>query len=263
MGDGVKGVWDGLRELGVETGCALVVHSSFKALGKVEGGAGAVFEALQEAVGAKGTLVVPAFSYATVGPENPRFDARTTPVCPGVGYLPEFFRTQVRGVVRSLHPTHSCCMKGPDAAWLAEGHETDATPVGPHSPLSKVPQLNGWILFLGCSPDRNTSMHGVEETAEPPYLLKRDQKIRYELTDVQGNVHEHWAIPHNFEMGGVHFEQKYSRVIDLLDEKDVRRGRVLNADCVLLRAKAVWEKGRAALEKDPYYFVDRTAVPPC
>jgi len=31
---------------------------------------------------------------------------------------------------------------------------------------------------------------------------------------------------------------------------------VLDADCVLMRAKAVWRKGKEMLTQDPFYFVD-------
>ena len=36
----------------------------------------------------------------------------------------------------------------------------------------------------------------------------------------------------------------------------LRRGRVLDAECVLMRASAVWEVGRKALERDPFCFVE-------
>ena len=44
-----------LARMGIERGDTLFVHSSLKSLGYVEGGAGAVIGALQDAVGAEGT----------------------------------------------------------------------------------------------------------------------------------------------------------------------------------------------------------------
>ena len=44
-----------LKNLGVELGDTLFIHSSFKSLGPVEGGAGTVVGALEDAVGREGT----------------------------------------------------------------------------------------------------------------------------------------------------------------------------------------------------------------
>lgn len=246
---------DDLSHLGIRPGDTVLMHSSWKSLGGVEGGVKGFFETFIDLLGPEGTLILPALSYETVTDEQPVFDAVNTPSC--IGYLPEYFRTQVPGVVRSLHPTHSCCMTGKHAAFLAEAHETDETPVGPNSPFAKLPRLDGWILMLGCPPDRNTSMHGVEETAEPPYLLDRTKKSRYILRTAGGREIERISFAHDFACEtGEHYEQRYSRIIPLLSPEDVRTGKVLDADCVLMRARAVWQRGREMLEQDPFYFID-------
>ena len=244
-----------LSALGIRPGDSVLMHSSWKSLGGVEGGAKGFFEAFIDLLGPEGTLILPALSYETVSEEHPVFDQKSTPAC--IGFLPEYFRTQVPGVMRSLHPTHSCCAVGKHAAFVTEGHEKDETPVGANSPFAKLPQLNGWILMLGCSPDRNTSMHGVEETAEPPYVLDRSKKVRYILRTADGHEIERLSFAHDFESeNGAHYEQRYSRIIDLLDPEDVRTGKVLDADCVLMRARAVWQKGHEMLKQAPFYFVD-------
>ena len=153
-----------LAALGVQPGDAILMHSSFKALGGMEDGAKGFFEAFQELLGEEGTLVLPALSYESVSREQPHFDVRTTPSC--VGYLPEYFRTQIASI-RSLHPTHSCSAVGRQADFLCSEHYRDRTPVGPHSPFARLPQVHGKILILGSHPDHNTTLHGVEETAEP------------------------------------------------------------------------------------------------
>jgi Na+(H+)/acetate symporter ActP len=65
------------------------------------------------------------------------------------------------------------------------------------------------------------------------------------------------AIPHNFVLDGKYCEQKYSRILPLLMPDEVRYGKVLDADCVLMNAAAVWNRGREKLLEDPFYFVDR------
>ena len=47
---------EGFRELGVNEGDTLLVHSSYKSLGEVEGGPATVVRALEAALGAAGLL---------------------------------------------------------------------------------------------------------------------------------------------------------------------------------------------------------------
>ena len=63
-----------LTSLGVMPGDTILVHSSYKALGCIIGGAKTIFEAFFELLGPDGTLIFPALSYETVTRENPVFD---------------------------------------------------------------------------------------------------------------------------------------------------------------------------------------------
>lgn len=243
-----------LQGLGICPGDVVLMHSAFKPLGELDGGAKTFYAAFLELLGEDGTLIVPSLSFATVTPENPEFDINTTPSC--VGYLSEFFRTSVEGVARSMHPTHSCCAVGKYAKEIVSGHEKDITPVGENSPFAKLPKYNGKILMLGCGVRCNTSMHGVEETAEPPYCIDRENPVRYILKNGDAVV-EHTAYPHDFAAdNGEHYIQRYDRVIELLNNDEVNHGYVLEAECYLIDAKAVWREGNKKLKENPMYFVD-------
>lgn len=244
-----------LSALGIRTGDVVLMHSSYKSLGGVENGAQEFFATFLDLLGPEGTLIVPVLSYRTVNVAQPVFDRNNTPSC--VGYLSEYFRTQVPGVVRSMHPTHSCCLYGKLAQQMAEGHELDDTPVGPHSPFARLPLFNGKILMLGCGTACNTSMHGVEETAQPPYLFSDNMRVDYILHDGDRVIHQH-AYRHFFGEGNVDhvYAQRYSRLIPLLTDEEAKQGKVLCADSYLLSAKAVWEKGHNKLLEDPCYFVE-------
>lgn len=243
-----------LRRLGVQPGDLVLMHSSFRSLGGVEDGAAGFFDAFLNLLGPQGTLVLPALSYQGVTREQPKFDLLDTPSC--VGYLPEFFRTQVPDVVRSLHATHSCCMRGKWSRELAEGHELDDTPVGVHSPFHKLARMNGKLLMLGCGTGCNTSMHGVEETVRPPYLFGCDPRVEYELHDGEGGVLRQSALRHSFTVGGTKYGQCYSRLIPLLKPGELAQGTVLSAQAFLLSAEAVWRTGGAKLAEEPFYFVE-------
>ena len=51
------------RATGLKSGDILLVHSSYKSFGGVEGGPWSVVEALLEVLGAEGTLIMPTFNF--------------------------------------------------------------------------------------------------------------------------------------------------------------------------------------------------------
>lgn len=91
-----------LENLGVKKGDCLLVHSSFKSLGKGIT-ANDVIEGLITAVGEKGTLILPALSYSNVTEESPFFDIKNTPAC--IGYLPNFFLSREGQSAQCTPPT--------------------------------------------------------------------------------------------------------------------------------------------------------------
>jgi len=237
--------------LGIRPGGVLLVHASLRALREPGGPpipAETVIQALLDVLGPQGTLLLPGLSYDTVTSDWPYFDPRSTPCC--VGALPEYFRTRP-GTLRSIHPTHSVCATGRLAAELLAGHELDSTSVGPHSPFSRLPGVNGQILFLGCGLHSNTSMHGVEELVEPPYLFY-PAPLEYHLRLADGSERRASYRRHYF----IGWDQRYDRVAGLLARPDLRSGKVLAAECFLLESNALWPAALAALQRDPLFFVE-------
>ena len=99
---------------GTET---ILIHSSMKSIGPVEGGADTVLDAWMEFF-AEGLLLLPTHTWRFINEENRVFDVRRSPCC--VGILPELFRKRP-GVVRSFHPTHSVAALGREAeAYVAK-----------------------------------------------------------------------------------------------------------------------------------------------
>src|SRR5690349_3325295 len=132
-----KQITNAVRALGVAPVDCLLVHSSLKSFGHVEGGAQTVVNALLECAS---TVVMPTFNY-----DRFEFDPITTPSLTGA--ITEAFR-KAPGATRSLHPTHSVCAIGPLAKELCRGHE-NTHPFGEASPLWKLWKRNGQILLIG------------------------------------------------------------------------------------------------------------------
>ena len=237
------------RALGVRPGSVLLVHSSLRALGQKGIHPQEVIDGLLLALGDHGTLVFPALSYLHCGPAHSMtFDVRNTPS--NVGALPEYFRTSVPGVRRSLCPTHSCCAIGEKRDAVVGEHHLDDTPAGEHSPFRRVMELDGSVLFLGCGTNCNTSMHAVEELSRPDYLF--EDCYTYTMIREDGSTYEQRCYAHDFR--GV--SQVYRRMEGLLTDTELQTGNILAAPCHLMRCVPMWEKAVAKYRENPHYFVD-------
>lgn len=241
-------VHNDLHTLGLPQDAVVLVHSSLKAFGQVSGGAQTVIDALNSYLSPKGTLLMPALSYESVRSDHPIFDVRNTPSC--VGIIPETFRQMV-GVMRSMHPTHSVCGIGKRANELLENHQKDHTPCGENSPFHLLPEVDGYVLMLGCGLRPNTSFHAIEEQVEPPYLYGGTQD--YTLIDDDGGKSQKSYIRHGF----TNTTQRYDRITHVMDKPGLRYGKVCGAESFLIQAPALWEAGLKKYREEPLYFVDQ------
>ena len=155
-----------LRAAGIRPGDTLLVHSSLKSMGYVEGGADAVIDALLGTLGPDGTLVMPTLAqkdfihaYRDWSLDRPS----------DVGFITETFRLRP-GSVRSDQATHSVAAQGKLAAWLTRDHGLYGkrigafgdTPFAVCSPWQKLYDLNAKVLFLGVTMRSNTCKHLIE-----------------------------------------------------------------------------------------------------
>lgn len=235
-----------LRALGVEEGMMLLVHSSYKSLGGfVAGGPVAVILALEEALGEKGTLVVPTHSgdlsdpsgwrnppvpeawWETIREQMPAYDPDLTSLW-YMGVIPELFRKQ-RGAIRSAHPNVSFAARGAKAREITGGHGLDYG-LGETSPLARIYEAEGWVLLLGVGHGNNTSIHLAEYRADYPGKKETVQKAPM-IVDGQ----KKWVAYREVEIDAEDFDR-----IGADFERDtglVRRGSLGGAACLLMPQK--------------------------
>ncbi|MEM7498674.1 MAG: AAC(3) family N-acetyltransferase [Pseudomonadota bacterium] len=167
-----------LAALGIRFGDVLMVHASLSALGRVEGGAEGVVEALVAAIGADdpdgGTLLLPGFRGSLCVPGRHRelpaplhekaqhlsqwLPPDETPTT--MGAIPEAFRRRP-GTLRSPHPTDAYLANGPKAAALCAAHSLPFG-TGPGSPAGRLYEWDAKQLLLGVGFNRLTQLHHAE-----------------------------------------------------------------------------------------------------
>ncbi|MBN1674234.1 MAG: AAC(3) family N-acetyltransferase [Kiritimatiellae bacterium] len=248
---------NGLRGLGLSPGDKVLVHSSLKSFGHVAGGADTVIDALLDAVGPAGTVLVPTLSHrGGYGPDNPpEFDPEQTPCVTGT--IPETFRRRP-GAVRSLHPTHSVTAIGADADALTRGHIHSVTPCDEASPFGRLAQCDdAFILFIGVRLTVNTTFHHCEELAGVDYHLQK-QLTRARLM-VAGKVLYRHVFLHG--RGGVRRDFEVMEPI-LLERGIQREGRAGKALLKLIHAKGMVETTVRLLRANPRFLLAATPERP-
>jgi aminoglycoside 3-N-acetyltransferase len=149
-----------LQGLGLKAGMRLIVHSSLRSFGFVEGGGQTVIDALQEVITPAGSLMMPSFNHGIIfEPGEPGiYDPLTSPTTNG--QIAQLF-WQRPGVFRTLNPTHAFACWGDKAADYTKNHHRTLT-VGPDSPLGLLARDGGYGLLLGVGYEANTLHHVAE-----------------------------------------------------------------------------------------------------
>jgi aminoglycoside 3-N-acetyltransferase len=116
-----------------------------------------LFDGILDLLGPKGTLVLPTFTYSATKGNN--FNVQETKS--EVGLLTEYFRKRP-GVKRSSNPIFSVAAIGQKAIDFELSSVYDC--FGQNTCFDILYNQNGWIFTLGCSFDRVTFIHYVDQT---------------------------------------------------------------------------------------------------
>ena len=172
----------------------VLVHTSLRAVGEVEGRGEAFLEALIEYFTAEGgLLLIPTHTWANLGGESDiTLDMSSEKTC--IGTLPSIAAVHPMAH-RSLHPTHSMSVFDgktksgePGAAedYIA-GEVMVDTSTSEKGCYGRVYDMGGKILLIGVGHNRDTYLHSVEERMGVPNRLSVNPvaiKIRLKSGDV-------------------------------------------------------------------------------
>lgn len=171
------------RQSGVRPGDLLMLHSDSMALAQLplmstEDRCKIFFDALDEVLGPDGTLVLPTFTYSFTKGQD--FNVRETPST--VGMLTNYFR-ELPGVRRSSDPNFSVAVKGRLAQELTSAESNDC--FGPNSVFALLEKHDAWLAAMGCSIDRLTFVHYVEQKANVNYRYFKTFSGKVESGDIE------------------------------------------------------------------------------
>ena len=245
---------EGFRDLGVQEGDTLLVHSSYKSFGEVDGGPQTVIRALEAALGPEGTLIMPTFNFDFN--KGVPWDVRTTPSRMGV--LTELVRKDPRAK-RVFHPFYSFAILGRRAEML--GSLRYKSSYERNSVFGKLRDLDGKIMVVGLSyNDSMTFFHHIEQMEGVDYRFLK--QFTGEVTDENGHTYTD-----TFEMLVRDVDRGVMTMVDpmgkLMEGAGViKSARIGEADVRLMKANEVYEFTAREMKRDPhllYYIKKDTA----
>lgn len=169
---------ESIRKIGIGLDDIVYVVVNLPALGKMKDCGTAeehcriLFKALQEAVGAGGTILVPTYTFSFCRGEL--FDVQSSPAVkgpwsPSTEFL-EFFRL-LPGAIRSADPIHSVAGIGPRAAEILS--DVPPTCFGEDSVPHRLRRMGAKICTIGLGLHESNFQHHVEEVLGVPFRFKK------------------------------------------------------------------------------------------
>lgn len=184
-----------LKAMGIEPTDTVVIHTSMKAIGEVEGGPNGFLDAFCEYL-SEGLFLVPTHTWEDVTADNPCYDVRSS--VPNIGLIPRVAATRTDGI-RSLHPTHSVWAYGKRAEEFIAGEENACSPAPTGGCWDRMADWHAKILLIGVKNDKNTFIHSIDERAKLPNRISKDP-FEVTVTDWEGKTFHHPMHIHKCSM---------------------------------------------------------------
>jgi aminoglycoside N3'-acetyltransferase len=236
----------GFRSLGVEAGDTMLVHSSYKSFGPVDGGPQTVIRALELALDTdgNGTLIMPTFNFDFN--KGQAWDVRTTPSKMGV--LTEVVRQDPRAR-RVFHPFYSFAILGKHAEML--GNLRYKSAYERNSVFGKLRDLDGKIMVIGLSyNDSMTFFHHIEQMEGVDYRFLK--QFTGQVTDAEGTTYTD-----TFEMLVRDIDKGVLTMVDpmgnLMEEQGViKSAQIGEAAVKLMKANEAYAFTAREMRRDPH-----------
>ena len=200
-----------MQKQGLKKGSNVLLHTSWNEFYNFKGTPNEFIDALIDAVGPEGTLVMPAYPF--LRNKESIFDLKRTPT--SAGLIPEVFRNYP-GVKRSVN-IHSVCALGKHADFLTRDHKYSVTSWDKKSPYYRLSEVDGIVFGIGLGKAFvGTIMHCADSVLreEVPYFRQfftRKQKIKIKLSD--GKEYEQQFLTSAEDFSSFFTDKSHTRII--------------------------------------------------
>jgi aminoglycoside 3-N-acetyltransferase len=245
----LKSLTSAFCDLGVQSGDTLLVHSSYKSLGPVDGGPQTVIDALLAALGSDGTLIMPSFNFDFN--KGKPWDVRSTPS--QMGILTELVRKDPRAK-RVFHPIYSFAIIGKYAEMLGSLRYKGS--YERNSVFGKLRDLDGKIMVVGLSYTNSmTFFHHIEQMEGVDYRFLK--QFTGEVTDWDGStkVDTFEMFVRDIDKGVI---TEVNPMGELMEKAGViKSAKIGEADVKLMKANEVYAFTAREMRRDPHllYYI--------
>ena len=157
-----------LQKMNAPRNSVVILHSSFRTVGEVEGGAEGFLDALIEYFTAEGGLfLVVSHTWNNLFKDRITLDMQNPESNTGVISV---LAAKRKDGVRSENPCHSVVVFGDRARAeaLVQNERNIDTPIAPDSVYGELYREKGYVLLVGVSQAKNTYLHTVDEMLHIP-----------------------------------------------------------------------------------------------
>lgn len=241
-----------LERMGIGKGDKIIVHSSLKSIGFVEGGADTLVNALLYVIGKDGLIMMPTFTYSYEGsPSCLPYNKVRTPSL--TGHVSDVFWRRP-DAIRSAHPTHSMAAIGRDAEKYIKDHLEHMPPFNEDSPAYRLAEEGGKVLLIGVGHEANSTIHVAEFAAELPFLHIKNRDSYGDYTLVEKDNGSIGRIPLSHKLSGCSLA--FGRIETINEVITIQyKAYVGNALSRLLKGKDLVDLVVARLKKDPGFLL--------
>lgn len=244
----------GLRDLGIQEGDLIFLHSDLMALGIPHNTWSRqeiltfYWDAFQRVLGRTGTLATPAYFYEYARLGEP-FDTERSSVSKSLGAF-SAYACAMPGRIRSCNPLQSIVSIGYKAKEISGGDSLSG--YGVNSPWHRLRQQGGKIVFLGVDMEKMTYVHYIEQLVGVPHLyfkvfnypVYRNGKL------IPGNpVSAVRYLDYDIEYHLKPFEEL------LFKKGHAKSVHIGNGKILIVGAEEAYQEGIKSLEKNIYFFL--------
>jgi aminoglycoside 3-N-acetyltransferase len=256
----VSDIKNKLKEVGLQKGDIVLVHSALGKIGPIEGipledsqgYAAAVYRAFADVldIPTSGTLVVPTFTHEYARHGVP-FVYEESPS--EVGLFTEYIR-KLPDSLRSIHPINSFAAIGKKKRQVCEGLGINC--YGYNSVFDRLYNLKAKMLFFGCSMRHMTLKHHLEQMVGLPYVYMKSY-FTPAYKDGKPLKLPFLAVV-RYLNGKVENNDCSQFKEHLRRRKMLREIKIGDAEVMFTSIVNAFDEGYSLLQQDPCYFLEKS-----